>query len=95
MLSYSQHEFMLSNTILIETPTHFLLVGAGVKQDTQTFLNCGQLCAEIGLHAAYLGLSKSLIRERAQLVTEEGRLWGWETMPKTNLHKVTVEGALL
>ena len=56
MLSYSQHEFMLSNTILIETPTHFLLIGAGVKQDTQTFLNCGQLCAEIGLHGAYLGL---------------------------------------
>ena len=56
MLLYSQHEFVLSNSILIETPTHIFVIGAGVKQHTQTFLNCGQLCAEIGLHAAYLGL---------------------------------------
>ena len=50
-------------TILIKTHRSNLLV-IGVKQDTLTFLNCGQLCAEIGLHAAYLGLSKSLIREK-------------------------------
>ena len=76
----------------------FLVSDVGVKQDTLTFLNCGQLCAEIGLHAAYLGLSKTLIRERAQsLVTEEKfrKTEGWQTFPTSNLHKVTDERAFL